>query len=70
MTGCSGCHVCKSALARLIAAPGASGRLAKKLERALGRAGIGVGETDVGIDDADKGQEAGSYAPWRRVACR
>ena len=44
-------------MARLIAAPGASGRLAKKLERALGRAGIGVGETDVGIDDADKGQK-------------
>ena len=44
-------------VARLVAASRASGRLTKKLERALGRARIGVGETDVGVDDADKSQK-------------
>ena len=44
-------------MARLVAAPRASGRLTKKLERALGRARIGVGETDVGVDDADERQK-------------
>ena len=44
-------------VARLVAASRASGRLTKKLERALGRARIGVGETDVGVDHADKGQK-------------
>ena len=57
MTGCSGCQVCKQRVSRLVAAPRASGRLTKKLERALGRARIGVGEADVGVDDADKGQK-------------
>ncbi len=42
---------------RLVAASRASGRLTKKLERALGRARIGVGEPDVGVDDADKSQK-------------
>ena len=44
-------------VARLVVAPRAAGRLAQKLERALGRARIGVGETDVGVDNADKGQK-------------
>ena len=57
MTGCSGCQVCNKARARLVAAPRASGRLAQELERALGRARIGVGEADVGVDDADEGQQ-------------
>ena len=43
-------------MSQLVAAPGASGRLTQELERALGRARIGVGEADVGVDDADKGQ--------------
>ena len=57
MTGCSGCQVCNKRASGLVAAPGASGRLTQKLERALGRARIGVGEPDVGVDDADKGQK-------------
>ncbi len=57
-------------VARLVAAPGASGRLAQELERALGRARIGVGEADVRVNDADKGQNEGSCALWRRAACR
>ena len=40
-----------------VASPGAPGRLAQELERALGRARIGVGEADIGVDDADKGQK-------------
>ena len=44
-------------MSRLVAAPGAPGRLTQELERALGRARIGVGEADVGVDDADKGQK-------------
>ena len=44
-------------VAGFVAASRASRRLAKKLERALGRARIGVGETHVGVDYADKGQK-------------
>jgi hypothetical protein len=44
-------------VARLVVAPRAAGRLTKKLEGALGRARVGVGETDVSVDNADKGQK-------------
>ena len=44
-------------VARLVAASRASGRLTKKLERSLGRARIGVGEADVGVDDADESEQ-------------
>ena len=36
---------------------GPPGRLAQELEGALGGARIGVGEADVGVDDADEGQK-------------
>ena len=55
ITGWPGCHVCTRAFPA-VAAAGASGHLPKELEGALGRAGIGVGETDVGVDHADQGQ--------------
>ena len=57
MTGCSGCQVCSNARPGLLAAPGAPGRLAQELERALGGARIAVGEADVGVDDADQRQQ-------------
>ena len=44
-------------VARPVAASRASGRLTKKLERSLGRARIGVGETDVGVDDTDESEQ-------------
>src|SRR6202042_54331 len=43
-------------MSQFVAAPGAAGRLTQQLERALGRSWIGVGEANVGVDDADKGQ--------------
>ena len=57
MTGCSGCQVCSSARPGLLGAPGAAGRLAQQLERALGGARIGVGEADVGVDHADEREQ-------------
>ena len=43
--------------AQPFAAPRPPGRLAQKLERALGRARIGVGEPDIGVDHADESQK-------------
>ena len=43
--------------ARPFAAPGAPGRLAQELKGALGGARIAVGEADIGVDDADQGQQ-------------
>ena len=42
---------------RLVAAPSAPGRLTQQLKGALSRARISVGEADVGVDDADKGEK-------------
>ena len=44
-------------MSQFVAAPGAPGRLTQKLKRALGRARVGVGEADVGVDDTDKSQK-------------
>ena len=56
ITGWSGCQVCSSARPSSRRVP-PSGRLAQKLERALGGARIGVGEPDVGVDHADESQK-------------
>src|SRR6185437_9149307 len=42
--------------AGLLAASGAAGRLAQKLECVLGRARIAIGEPDVGVDDSNERQ--------------
>ncbi len=57
MTGCSGCQVCSSGAAGLLAAAGASRRLAQQLERPFGGAGVAVGEANVGVDHADQRQQ-------------
>ena len=44
-------------MTQFLASPGAPGRLTQELERALGSSRIGVGEADVGVDNADKGEK-------------
>ena len=48
----------------------AADHLVQQLERALGRARIGIAEAEVRIDDADKGQFRENDGPSRQAACR